>query len=73
MKRIRPPVLFIVRLVLDKLTGALSSFAVRGVELLRRGPEPNFWGARTHARYTVLPQAYAYAFLMEPLAPSAER
>jgi hypothetical protein len=42
MKRIRPPVLFIVRLVLDKLTGALSSFAVRGAELLRRGPEPNF-------------------------------
>ena len=31
------------------------------------------WGARTHARYTVLPKAYAYAFLMEPLAPSAGR
>ncbi len=31
------------------------------------------WGARTHAEYTVLPRAYAYAFLMEPLAPSAGR
>ena len=35
------------RLVLDKLTGALSSFAFRGVELLERGPEPNFWRAPT--------------------------
>jgi len=35
------------RLALDKLTGALSSFAFRGVELLERGPEPNFWRAPT--------------------------
>lgn len=31
------------RLVLDRLTGGLSSFRFKDRELLERGPEPNFW------------------------------
>jgi len=31
----------------DKLTGVLASFKLDGVELIQRGPEPNFWRAPT--------------------------
>ncbi|MFC0215071.1 glycoside hydrolase family 2 TIM barrel-domain containing protein [Paenibacillus chartarius] len=35
------------RIEFDKLTGALTSYAVHGAELLRTAPRPNFWRAYT--------------------------
>ena len=37
----------VFRIAFDKKTGNLTSFRFRGTELLKSGPEPNFWRAPT--------------------------